>query len=401
MKIGKRSSIVMTAVSILVLMMFSSGIVASDGNPQYYPVPASKQLSIKELAHPPYVWNGNWEPFGLEGKTVESIVTTQRYIYAGTYNDGLFRKELNNQSSIWQYIGFGGEQKINCVHVIDLAPLPDIIYVGLDVCGILDEYGEPHSLYKSMDGGITWYPCDDGLVTVDDYNGDVYRAPIFSINAIPDIDSENTVLYAGSIAHIFKSTNDGQSWSLIWGGGMAGMGIHVITIDPSDPQTVWAGGETGIFVPIILKSTDGGNTWNIVTPPYLGDNSCYSIVIHPQNSDIVYAGMEGRLAKTTDGGETWDFILSPPEYPYFKGLLLDPLNPSHIFAGGGANVPNEPLRVWGTGGHGWSCSVEEDASDVLTLAFDPNDHNIFYAGTLSDGVWICHSTWSPPYAYLK
>ena len=67
------------------------------------------------------------------------------------------------------------------------------------------------------DGGITWVSCDDGLEIIDDYNGDVYRAPIFSINAIPDINSENTVLYASSIAHIFKSTNEGQNWSLILG----------------------------------------------------------------------------------------------------------------------------------------------------------------------------------------
>ena len=31
------------------------------------------------------------------------------------------------------------------------------------------------------DGGITWVSCDDDLEIIDDYNGDVYRAPIFFV----------------------------------------------------------------------------------------------------------------------------------------------------------------------------------------------------------------------------
>jgi len=122
----------------------------------------------------------------------------------------------------------------------------------------------------------------------------------------------------------------------IWGFGAAGEPVWVrtgetgeiipifcLTIDPSNPDIVWAGttGQRGVF-----KSIDGGNTWE------RRDNGIVErsmtrrgFSVDPKSSDIVYAAGEisswewnggpaqgvqfdrvkGAIYKTIDGGRSW------------------------------------------------------------------------------------------------
>jgi len=349
------------------------------------------------------VWNAEFTPLGLEGMHVESLATTAKYIYAGT-TEGLYRKDISQDTQhkdcIWEFLGFEGET-VNSLYIDPM--YPSIIHVGLYINCPINSNGEPHSLFKSINEGQTWKPIDEGIQRVEQYSfldEDIYipdtRLPICCVTAEPGNPKH---LYATSYSCIFKSTNGGGTWNIIWGDPCAlGNGIHTLIIDPNNVNNIWAGGESSMYSAIIIKSIDGGNNWEYITPAMGGDNACYTLAFHPLESNVVYAGMEGKLAKTTDSGVTWDFILSPPQTPYIRGLVINPIHPNRIYAGGACNTPSAPLTIWASNNNGetWdSCSIDE-AEMVRTIVLDPKNPDLLYIGTMGTGVYMCKSiNWGP------
>ncbi len=145
--------------------------------------------------------------------------------------------------------------------------------------------------------------------------------------------TKTTMYVTDNFAGVVKSTDAGATWTatnsgITVRGGPSGDAytIFSLTIDPNNPDILWAGtqGEGGLFG--IFKSINAGATWSIksggLTAP--GD---YGIVfrgftVEPGNSNVVYAMSElptatngrefnrtrGRVDKTTDGGSTWSVI---------------------------------------------------------------------------------------------
>jgi hypothetical protein len=74
---------------------------------------------------------------------------------------------------------------------------------------------------------------------------------------------DDNVLYAtyGNFggAHVFRSTDNGETWHSLDGAGPTGLPdvpIHSIVVDPDDPQRLYLGTDLGVMV-----SIDGGRTW--------------------------------------------------------------------------------------------------------------------------------------------
>ena len=364
---------------VIVITLFSVTFVTSfaNGDIVKFNTGIKKQGGFK--ASP---LNGQWKNIGLKGMWVTSLSVSSKYIYAGTRANGVFRKELNKANSPWEYLGFENIE-IRWVHV-DQTNL-STVYVGLVVFGIINESGEPHSIYKSTDEGETWNPCDNGII--ENAPGEEYRLPVFCVKSMPD---NPDILFATSWFHIFKSVNGGKNWSLIFGGYL-GMGLHIISFDPNNPQNIWIGGEATTFRLTVLKSVNSGENWTDVSPTMSGDNACYSIAVSPSDSDTIYMGIEGGVMKTINGGKTWSIIFKPSDYPYIYGLEIDPSNPHVIYAGGTKNAEKYPLTVWiskdaGISWHLTKVEIENGGARVHSITLDTNNHKILYAGT-ENGVW--------------
>jgi hypothetical protein len=95
--------------------------------------------------------------------------------------------------------------------------------------------------------------------------------------------------------------------------GLAGGTVLALAVDPSAPQTAYAGTEHGIF-----KSTNGGTFWLSssygVLDPYV-----IALAVDPTNHGIVYAGTSKKVYKSTNGGRRW----SPAGLRHYRGRNND------------------------------------------------------------------------------
>lgn len=152
------------------------------------------------------------------------------------------------------------------------------------------------------------------------------------------------VIYVGSAGGgVWKSVSGGASFRPVFDDHTQSIGK--ITIDPSDPETIWVGtGETWVRNSVsvgdgIYKSTNGGSQWRRLG---LEDTERIAdIIVHPTNSDIVYVAALGHLwdaneergvFKTTDGGANWTKILYVDENTGAADLAIDPEDPDVLYA---------------------------------------------------------------------
>src|SRR3989337_2617887 len=111
-----------------------------------------------------------------------------------------------------------------------------------------------------------------------------------------------------AFAGVHLSTDGGLSWVTSDEGidaraGTSGDTIPVfsLTIDPNDPEIVWAGTQS---IRGIYRSVDGGKTWEKRVNGIRDGISIRGLAIEPGNSDVVYAA--GELSSWTwAGGNRW------------------------------------------------------------------------------------------------
>lgn len=213
-------------------------------------------------------------------------------------------------------------------------------------------------------------------------------------------------IYAGTASGgIFKSVNEGVSWTPVFdrAGGM--LSIGALAVAPSNHAIVWAGtGEannrqSSSWGDGVYRSTDRGANWRrmgLEETRHIG-----RIVVHPANPDIVYVAAAGHLwgsnpergvYQTTDGGATWKKILYRDEHTGAIDLAMDPQDPNILYAamyqrqrkGWGFNGGGPGSGVFRTtdGGASWvelANGLPRGDKGRIGLAVSPVNRNIVYA----------------------
>jgi photosystem II stability/assembly factor-like uncharacterized protein len=188
---------------------------------------------------------------------------------------------------------------------------------------------QPHTFYIGVVNGGVWKTTDAGRIWTPIFD----QQPTGSIGALAVSLSDPNVIYvgAGEAAQrpdlgtgdgLYKSVDAGKTWTHL--GLRDTQQIGQIVIDPRDPNRLFVAAlghpygpnsERGIF-----RSTDGGATFDRVL--YKDENTgATDVLLDPANPSIVYAalwqarqgpwengdfrGPNSGLFKSTDGGTTW------------------------------------------------------------------------------------------------
>ena len=279
-------------------------------------------------------------------------------------------------------------EPVQSIGAIALDPSnPKIVWVGTGESWTRNTVSIGDGIYKSTDGGETWtnmgLPESERITRI-----------------IVDPKDSNTVyacvpgkLWSDSADRgLYKTSDGGQSWSLILKGGNLSTGCSSVTLNPRNPDELLAGmwdfrrkgwtfrsGGDGPNAPSdsgLFHSTDGGRTWATLTAesskglpktPW----GRIEVVYAPSDANRVYAFIENvrsALYVSNDGGVTWEerdrsrnMVWRPF---YFSRIVVDPTNPDRLFK---MNL---------------SLIASEDGGKSFTVASSDNGHGDWH------DVWI-------------
>lgn len=162
------------------------------------------------------------------------------------------------------------------------------------------------------------------------------------VNVVAIHPTDENIIYAGfSGGGVFKTTDGGQTWLPIFD-AQTYLSIGEITIDPSNPNTIYVGtGDPNISgFPFIgdgiYRSTDAGATW---THLGLTDTRIISKIIANGNTLVVSTmglpferTIDRGIYRSTDGGATWNKTLYINDSTGIIDMIAHPTNANIIFA---------------------------------------------------------------------
>jgi photosystem II stability/assembly factor-like uncharacterized protein len=389
-------------------------------------------LDISGLAH-----GLRWRSLGpfRGGRTAAATGVPGRpnEFYFGAVNGGVWK--TIDGGRVWQPVF--DSQPVASIGAIAVAPsAPDTVYVGSGESSLRDSMGFGNGMYKSTDAGRTWthIGLSDtqhiGKIAVDPRNPNV--------------------LYVAAIGHlyapneergVFKSTDGGASWKKVLYRD-PNIGAVEVTLDPTNPQVVYAGLWSTrrppwfTYAPTngpgggIFKSTNGGATWTQLTtglpPAGIGRTG---IAVSPSNPSRVYAVVDclvpdpsapppapaangrpaaapagqGGFFRSDDAGASWSRLSSDPALWgrgwYFSKVTVDPRNADTVY------VPNVAVNRSKDGGKTWVAMRGSPGGDDYHQAWvSPDDTNtmivasdqgaiVTHNATTEDATTITWSSW--------
>ena len=224
--------------------------------------------------------------------------------------------------------------------------------------------GESSGVYKSVDGGDTWFELYDGLPEVMGKIG----------VAVSPVNPERVwVLAEADEGGLFRSDDGGESWSRINEERVlrarAWYYTHLFA-DPVDEETVY------VLNAPMLKSVDGGATFKPIPTPH-GDN--HGLWINPDDNRIMINSNDGGANVSYNGGKTWSPQNNQPTAQFYR-VNTDNRLDYYVYGGQQDNSSMaiaSRTRDSGIGREDW---FPASGCESAYLAFDPDNPRLIYGG---------------------
>lgn len=256
------------------------------------------------------------------------------------------------RKGLFQLIRDDGEWRVASVAFLGdpvSAVLPDArdgqLYVALN----LGHFGV--KLHRSGDGGASWDECAAPAYPAAD---DVEKAPSTSLvwTVEPGGRDEPGVLWAGTIpGGLFRSTDNGESWSLVqslwdepsranwFGGGYDDPGIHSICVHPRDSRNLLVAVSCGG----VWSTTDGGESWQSRTagmaaeymPPDRREDPSiqdpHRMVRCQSVPDALWVQHHNGVFRSTDEAQSWQAVTTAKPSGFGFAVVVHPRDPDRAW----------------------------------------------------------------------
>jgi photosystem II stability/assembly factor-like uncharacterized protein len=217
--------------------------------------------------------------------------------------------------------------------------------------------------------------------------GSTSQTGLGRINVVRFRPKSDKIIWIGAAGGgLWKSTNDGATWTNDPFFDFLSIGISDITFSESNPNIIYVatgdadglGAGQSTYSIGIVKSTDGGITWKNTGLTYtLGKYIISRILVNRTNPNIVIAATNNGIYKSTDGGDNW---IIKQGSAYFKDMEFSEDDDKIIVACTyGSWAGNSTIYHSSDQGETWK-SVKPLTSCIrISLATAPSNEDVFYA----------------------
>ncbi|MCK5634013.1 MAG: tetratricopeptide repeat protein [Anaerolineales bacterium] len=242
----------------------------------------------------------------------------------------------------WRRLNSGSFLKRDIVVSVVIDPTdPDVIYAGMARSGI----------YKTINGGISWFPAQNGL----------NRGKVHNLVINPENPAE---IYAGTLSDgLFKTEDGGENWHLVeiepeMGELHYSVSTSYVAINSANPKhMVYTTGNE------VLVSLNAGESWNVIEMYPWGPTS---IEINPRNGDLIAATTDFQnsvifVYLSKDGGETWEMVLREDGFAFIGNLYINPFHEEMYYSNQWGSI-EDPVNTFRSQDDGrtwelWSAEV--------------------------------------------
>jgi photosystem II stability/assembly factor-like uncharacterized protein len=140
----------------------------------------------------------------------------------------------------------------------------------------------------------------------------------------------------------------------------------------------------------VWHSPNSGKSWTRHRKPFPLNSRIQALVAHPTEPHTIVAAGDTGVFRSHDGGAHWERVGQQGDLPTIWSLAIDPVDPNVLFAG------TRPAGVYRSrdGGAKWERLTIDIAKEcsigtpfVTAVMVDPDDHRVVFAGVEIDGVF--------------
>jgi photosystem II stability/assembly factor-like uncharacterized protein len=356
-----------------------------------------------------------WRPVGpanMGGRIgdVAGIPAPSKTFYVATVAGGIY-KTTNAGTSFRSVFD---DQRVVSMGALAIAPSDtNVVYAGTGEQNSRNSISPGGGIYKTTDGAKTWQ-----------FVGLAETQQIGRIVVHPNDPNTVWVAALGHAwgpnkeRGLYKTTDGGKNWRLVKFIDER-TGFVDIVIHPTNPNVLWASSYQRVRGPYFLKSggpgsalwksTDGGETWAEVKGGGFPETTKgrIGLAVSRSNPDVVYALVEADsvrgkdaasrtpqpasdslnprarkiqrllsgLYRSADGGKTWRWMSDRDVRPfYYSQVRVDPKNPDRVY------WSSTPVQFSDDGGKTARTATNGIHVDHHAMWIDPNDPEHFIVG---------------------
>ncbi len=323
-------------------------------------------------------WHSLWDaqPSGSVG-SIAVALSDPNVVYVAS-GEGLARPDLSVGDGIykstdagksWTHLGLRDGQQIGQV-AIDPR---DANRVFVAVTGHPYGPNKERGLYRSTDGGKTF----QNVLFIDQHTGasDVQIDPnhpevVYAGMWERQEGAWENGAWSGTHGGFFKSTDGGDHWTKLIGGGLPEGIIQVnITVSPADSNRLYIEAATQKGVGL-YRSEDAGATWvhapeNDTRPEArIGGGDLPVPRADPKDPNTVFVASVVTW-KSTDGGKTWFGLRGSPGGDDYQNVFINPNNPKII-----ALASDQGVIISQNGGETWAKWYNQATAQMYHVTAD-------------------------------
>jgi len=317
---------------------------------------------------------------GFANHRLSEITSDGKRLYASSTYEGLYGGVFVSSDGGLQWSLRANEEALHGRNLHSLAASPsdpDVVFAASE-----------DAILKSADGGKTWLPVTEPHLIAPRTAGSranqtgpaIHTSGRVHIHALRAVqaEKEKLVLFAGTDAGLFRSSNSGTTWEQVKAAGLTGAAVLAIYAPPNRASWLAARTGSGLFV-----SEDSGRSWQEALVP--SGYYIYDVALPIEHDVAILAATSRGVLQSTDQGAHWKLVTEGVPAATVDSVRFNPSEGREAFLVQYGNVYRTQ-----DGGNSWQAFSSEglEGAAIRMLWFAPDLPRRIFALSTARGALV-------------